>query len=183
MIILLMSPVILVLIIEKPDITINFTKNSSESAKNVIFNEDDVINFAANMIEEDFCEESMKAALLVAETNFKSGKNDEINADGLNEELREKLRKLYKSLDAQLTYKEKYVYIPTTLLSAGNTKKSKSYPYIISVASPWDTFDKDYVFSKEYPEGISMKGIDYLCKNGMSYKNALKWYLPDFCIK
>ena len=58
---------------------------------------------------------------------------------------------------------------------------SDNYPYLTSVASPWDCL------SEEYDEnlrcvGVSMNGVNYLCAKGYSAEDALLYYLPDFSV-
>ena len=56
---------------------------------------------------------------------------------------------------------------------------NENYKYIHSVASPWDCYQTDFDANAECV-GVSLSGIDYLCKNGYSAEEALLWYLPDF---
>lgn len=71
-------------------------------------------------------------------------------------------------------------YIPYSISSNGYTVYDKDYSYIRSVASPWDCFSSVQV--SEECVGVSLCGINYLCKNGATAQQALLWYLPDFSI-
>ncbi len=189
-IILSLSPVFAVLITHKSDFNINIynekpAKDYKLDKKN---NTEDVINLALSLVEEDFCDEGIKAALAIAENNLKYSNDNSIQLNNINEtefdeEFCKKVRKLHKKLDADISFDSKNVYIPTASLSKGHTQTNEDYPYIKPVASPWDCENKEFVYGKEYPTGVSMRGIDYLCKDGMSFKEALKWYLPDFEVK
>lgn len=171
---------------DKEIITIN-TKSTSvpkmpETDKELI------IKHAADMCNEDFCDEGLKAVLAIAENNVfcmkSDGNNNSITSStDYSEEFYERLEKLYNELDVNIKYNDKSVFIPTSSLSSGYINTSEEYPYIKAVASPWDTYQKEFVFGKEYPSGISVAGINYLCNEGESYKDALRWYLPDFDIK
>ena len=68
---------------------------------------------------------------------------------------------------------------PYSETSNGTTYKNENYKYIHSVASPWDCYQTDFDANAECV-GVSLSGIDYLCKNGCSAEEALLWYLPDF---
>lgn len=149
----------------------------------------DIVKLALEFIEEDFCDESIKAILAIAENNFYYNKENNIKTNyslkqtEQNVDLEKKAEKLYKESDIELSLNKEKVYIPAVNLSSGNTKPHKDYPYIKSVASPWDCISEEFVYGKDYSAGVSLNGIDYLCKNGMSCKEALSWYLPDFDIK
>lgn len=75
-----------------------------------------------------------------------------------------------------ITYKGKVAYIPCFHCGVGYTKSSKKYPYINNAASPWDLLEKNRTNKKV---GISLNGINNLCKNGNSYKQALSRYLNN----
>ena len=147
-----------------------------------------VISITLTMIDEDFCDEGILAALAIADNNVKFLEENKIVPDTFSEKnknakLEQKIKELYKKTDIQISFNNKRVYIPAVKLSKGYTETTEEYSYIRSVASPWDCFDESYVYNKDYPAGVSMKGIDYLCKDGMNFEEALKWYLPDFEIK
>ncbi|RGS77172.1 hypothetical protein DWX71_07185, partial [Ruminococcus bromii] len=71
------------------------------------------------------------------------------------------------------------LFVPYSETSNGTTYKNENYKYIHSVASPWDCYQTDFDANAECV-GVSLSGIDYLCKNGCSAEEALLWYLPDF---
>ena len=159
----------------------NTDKNVTVADKKDI---DKLIKTAAALCDEDFCDEGLKCALVIAKNNMSisditSATEQEKFPDGFYERLFE----LYEETTANLKYKGKAVFIPTASLSIGFTQEHPDYPYMKSVASPWDCTHKDFVYGKEYARGISMAGLNYLCENGMSYTEALKWYLPEFNIK
>lgn len=147
---------------------------------------EEIIKLALSLIENDFCDEGIMASLAIAENNFYHNKDNDMKnkqpeqASDTDKVLFDKVKKLYKNVHVKIEYKNEKVYIPAVKLSKGYTEADNDYPYIKAVASPWDCFDEDFVYNKNYSVGISMKGIDYLCKEGLNYKEALKWYLPDF---
>lgn len=140
----------------------------------------DIISLARSLCKEDFCDETIKAILVISKNNH-SVKKEKTNAEP--DKLYYRIEKLFSKTSLSLTYEGETVYIPTATLSKGYIKTDKLYPYIKKVASPWDTYNKNFVYRKEYPCGISLEGINYLCSNGLSYKEALMWYLPNFSIK
>lgn len=174
---------------ENEKITINTTEATDEiSQTKEEINADDVVILTLTMVDEDFCDEGILAALAIARNNLNCNTDNNILSNNLNthsknKSLEKRVHKLYKKLDIEITYQNKSVFIPSTSLTKGYTETNENYLYIEAVASPWDCFDNDFVHNKEYGIGVSLKGIDYLCKNGADYKEALRWYLPDFEIK
>lgn len=156
------------------EISTESTENSEEKEY--------LLSLAVSLSDESFCDEGLKAALAIAKNNFEYEK-DSISITAYSDEIYDKLEKLYDELDVSLLYQGECVYIPTAELTCGSTVTSQDYPYIKAVASPWDCFSEDFIYGKDYSNGISMYGINYLCNEGFSYKEALKWYLPDFDIK
>lgn len=159
----------------------NTDKNVTAADKKDI---DKLIKTAAALCNEDFCDEGLKCALVIVKNNMSiSDTKPDAEQKKISKYFYERLFKLYEETTATLNYKGKTVFIPTASLSTGFTQEHPDYPYIKSVASPWDCTHKDFVYGKEYARGISMAGLNYLCENGMSYTEALKWYLPEFTIK
>lgn len=137
--------------------------------------------YAANMCNSDFCDEALKAALIIARTNYLSGQKD--NENYSDKELYNKINNIYNSEnELYLSYNGEAKFIPHSFCSNGTTTKSEKYGYITPVASPWDCGCAE--FSKDNKcEGVSMYGINYLCNKGYSAEEALKHYLPRFEIK
>ena len=72
--------------------------------------------------------------------------------------------------------------IPYSEISNGATVENDAYPYIYSTASAWDCLDSGFDKNAECA-GVSLKGVDYLCRHGFSAEQALLHYLPGFEIK
>ena len=93
----------------------------------------------------------------------------------------EDLRNIYKDLNISVLYHNKRVYIPITKISCGYITTDEKYPYIKRIATPWDLIHKNYNADKsDYECGISIAAINYLCENNIEFKDALRWFLPDF---
>lgn len=135
----------------------------------------------AALCEESFCDEAIRAVAIIQKTNASIEKNGDNSADGNNynsdSELYKRASKIYNSNKEILLYKNKAVAIPFSSCSNGFTQPDKRYPYLEAVASPWDCFSEKYS-EAQLCSGVSVSGIDYLCKKGMSAEDALKWYLP-----
>lgn len=143
-----------------------------------------IITLAAEYCDDSLCDETLKAILIISKNNVKAlGSESEPKVETLENTLISRLTELYNISEAEILYNGKNVYLPLADLSCGNTSENKKYPYLVPVASPWDCFSTDYVYDKEYTAGISIYGIDYLCKKGYTCKEALSWYLPEFDIK
>ena len=107
-------------------------------------------------------------------------KEELINSD---KEYYSKIESIVSSIDKKtLTVKNEKIFIPYSQTSCGYTLDSEDCEYITSVASPWDCFSQDYDENTECI-GVSVNGINYLCQNGATAEQALKWYLPEFEIK
>lgn len=139
-------------------------------------------------IDESDHIETKKALTSLCKNNFLYEQDNELPHNELNiakysDDLLEELKMLITEDSTELTYKEKRVYIPIVKISEGFTATDDEYPYIESVASPWDAFFEDFDKDQNYPCGISVAGINYLSKKGFKYKDSLSWYLPNFSIE
>ncbi len=157
--------------------TIYGTQTSSEKSQTEP-SADSETAAAARLCESNFCDEAVKAAAIIARTNAAAGSGSGQNADNISDkELYNRVKSVYYSDKEILSYSGKPVFIPASSCSNGSTEKSSSLEYLDGVASPWDAFSENYSGSLSC-EGVSMSGIDYLCKKGMSAEEALLWYLP-----
>ncbi len=141
-----------------------------------------VVKIAEGLSCVDFCDEALKAALIIAESNYLSGNYNENVNNSSNKELYSRIESIYNSNnEIYLTYNDKPVYIPCSVCSNGATAENEKYNYLCSVASPWDcdcqSFNNDIAC-----EGVSMYGVDYLCKKGYSAEETLEYYLPKLKI-
>lgn len=135
------------------------------------------VSCAASLCREDFCAEALRAAVILANTNRDAWKDMQFDS---SEELKERVRAVY-FFEKELLWQNETKYIPVSPLSNGQTQTDDNYPYLTSVASPWDCL------SEEYDEnlrcvGVSMNGVNYLCTKGYSAEDALLYYLPDFSV-
>ena len=138
---------------------------------------------AARLCGSGFCDEAVKAAAIIARTNAAAGSGSGEGAGDISDkELYERVKKIYHSDKEILSYSGKPVFIPASSCSSGSTEKSSSLEYLDGVASPWDAFSENYSGALSC-EGVSMSGIDYLCRTGMSAEEALLWYLPRLRIE
>ena len=135
----------------------------------------EVIAGAASLCEEDFCDEALRACLIIAHCNLAAGKKPGNNNS--DKELKKRLAALYDSeKELYLTFENKVVAVPYLSRSNGKTFSNSSLPYLCPVASPWDCVESyDEALRCE---GVSLNGLSFLCRNGMSAEEALLWYLP-----
>lgn len=167
--------------------TNNDTKESDKS--NAI-----LVGLTAAVCNENFCDEAIKAIAILLNTDYEVNPdkfdldNKEVyfskdELDNSKKEYYSKIESIVNSMDKKnLSVKEEKVFIPYSQISCGYTLDSEYCMYIMSVASPWDCFSQDYDEKAECI-GVSVNGINYLCQNGASAEQALKWYLPHFEIK
>ena len=145
---------------------------------------DKILAEAMKYADTSYSEETLKALLILVRNNLKISPDDNnTNTNTDNVDLYQALEKLLKKSKTELFYNDKKVYIPIAELSPGYIKPSDEYTYLKPVASPWDCLCTDFVYGKEYTAGISLYGIDFLCKEGLSAEKALAYYLVDFQIK
>ena len=162
--------------------------NLSESPNDL--NDDEVDYILTKVLEyadENTDREAIKAIITLCKNNFLFHKNtsssqDEVNVDTYSDEFLEELRKLYKEIKATLQYDNDIVYIPITNTSPGYIVTDENYPYIISVACPWDKLSDKHNANQLYTCGVSVNSIKYLCENGSDFTEALSWHLPCFDI-
>ena len=185
----------------------NFTKNiskqtfSEKDKQSETFNENSqdftketLASLVAAQYRDEYNEETLKAIAVIIHTNYKT-KPDSFNFDDsdiyisesdADSSLKENYHKIKTAVDGvyekTLCQNDKAFYIPYSYLSNGTTKTDEEFPYIQSVASPWDCYSNEYDEDSDCV-GISLYGLNYLCKKGYVYASALKWYLPDFEIK
>lgn len=142
---------------------------------------------------DNYCDETIKAIAILLNTDYTvrpdafdiTDKNTciyEYDSDNSLKEIYSKIKKTVNStLELTVNKNGKKLYIPYSDSSNGMTIENADYDYLTCVASPWDCYAENYDENAECI-GVSINGIDYLCKNGVSAEEALKWYLPDFDI-
>lgn len=167
--------------------TINDTKSIDDT--NQI-----LVGLTAAICNEKFCDEAIKAIAILINTDYEvnpdyfelKDKGVYLSKNGLDNYLKEyysKVERIVNSMDKKtLTVHNKKIFIPYSQISCGYTLDSTDCEYITSVASPWDCFMESYDENSQCV-GVSINGINYLCQNGASAEQALKWYLPEFQIK
>ena len=153
-----------------------------------------LVGLTAAVCKENFCDEAIKAIAILLNTDYEVNPdkfdldNKEVyfskdELDNSKKEYYSKIESIVNSMDKKtLSVKEEKVFIPYSQISCGYTLDSEYCVYIMSVASPWDCFSQ-YYDEKAECIGVSVNGINYLCQNGASAEQALKWYLPHFEIK
>lgn len=144
--------------------------------------------------DNSYNEETVKAISKIVVNNYEINKNintDDknvfINEQDMKKECGESFDTIYKKIESAISeasstkflYNKKQVYIPACKYTNGQTATSDQYPYLDSVASPWDTLNSNYTPTTTAVYGVSIAGVDRLIKNGDTVDEALKWYLPQ----
>lgn len=157
-------------------------------------NEEILCGLVAALYSEDYHSETIKALTILLNTDYITDPQSfDLSSDEVciyEDAADYSLKAIYpqieeivnSSQEISLFYNDKNVYIPYSTRSNGYTVKSQDFPYLSPVASPWDCYSSEYDENLEC-QGVSIEGINYLCGKGMSAKEALLWYLPDFEIK
>ena len=158
----------------------------AQKEKETTIDTDYVICTVMQYIDESAHPETKKALLTLCKNNYvylKANEPDNLTAEitRYSDSFYDELKEYYKDIDVTITYKGKIVYIPITKTTSGFTVTDENYPYMVSVASPWDVLSAQYYQeSADIECGVSISGMGYLCENGDTFTEALHWYLPDF---
>lgn len=176
------------------------TPSTAEEAKpesETLSQQDIVKGMIFAVYDESFNEETIKALSVLFQSNLKADINS-VDTNNKNifiseEEFKRNnnsYEEITKQIDNAITSVEniyiynsenKTEYIPYSQCSCGFTVTDKKYPALIQVASPWDTFSKNYD-SENKCIGVSIDGIKFLTENNNDYLTALQWYLPKYTI-
>ena len=164
-----------------PVICINYNGSvsaKSDKEKSVNADKNNVCNAAYAFCDNKYSDETIGLIIKIVYTNITGGytySKTEIS----DKELYKRIETLFNSnLELLHTKNSSQIFIPISKGSGGMTVKSKEKRYLSPVASPWDCFKANYK-SNINCEGVSADGIDYLCSNGFTANEALKWYLPE----
>ena len=176
---------------------VNLTSSTGKTDNNTNVSDDSneiLVGLTAAVCNENFCDEAIKAIAILINTDYEINpdnfdlENKEVylskdTLDNSEKEYYSKVESIINAMDKKtLTLGNEKVFIPYSDISCGYTLDSEDCEYITSVASPWDCFSQEYDENAECV-GVSVNGINYLCRNGASAEQALKWYLPHFEIK
>lgn len=175
---------------------IRLTSSTGKSINDTKSNDNNeiLVGLTAALCNENFSDEAIKAIAILINTDYEVNpdyfdlENKDVylskdTLDNSDKEYYSKVERIVNSTQRKyLTVHNEKFFIPYSQSSCGYTLDSTDCEYITSVASPWDSFSKSYDESSECI-GVSIDGINYLCKNGANAEQALKWYLPEFQIK
>ena len=140
---------------------------------------DPYISYVAELCGEDYCDEALKAMAIIAKTNSRpDGKLRSKTNNNSDLELYKRINSFCSKEDIIISIDNKQTEIPVSKCSNGNTVSSPDNKYLKAAASPWDCYSPNYSPDAECV-GVSADGIDYLCKNGMSAEDALRWYITN----
>ncbi len=161
------------------------------SAKPSNKNEKILCGLVAANIKDNYCSETLRAIAIIMNTNYtinpKSFDLEDVNVCTYEKYANSSIKEIYPQIFQSVSScKELYLklnnekqYIPFSESSSGCTVIDENYDYLTSVASTWDCFLENYDADAQCC-GVSISGVDYLCKNGYSAEEALLWYLPNF---
>jgi hypothetical protein len=180
---------------KKENISTATTDNAEQTSKaNTTTDEMSILcGLVTAQTEDSYSDETIKAIAILLNTDYKlkpdnfdlNNTDIFINENNTNNSLKDKYKRIepiIQSLDnVYLYYNNENLYIPFSKCSNGFTLTDNDYNYLYSVASPWDCYSKNY--SDNDCIGVSLDGLDYLCKNGATAEQALQWYLPKFNIQ
>ncbi len=183
LILAIMASIPLVFNNKKLDFKPFFKNKSAHPTKSAV-----ITGIAANNFRKRYSGETLKAIILILNTNYRLNKADKkdyitksdfIKKYKKGKEYYSKIEKTVNNMkDEFITYHSKPVYIPYFKTSKGYTEKSKKYPYLNAVGCPWDKLKKDYKSSNN-SLGVSINSLDKICSLGVNYKDAVKRFLKS----
>lgn len=135
------------------------------------------IRQAASLCRDDFCDEALRAVVILQKTNAAVSFDQKQAGADADAALTARVKFIYYSEEEILTLGGKPAAVPCCPSTNGCTEASQTYPYLRAVASPWDAFCA-YRDSGQACVGVSLNGLDWLCRHGLSAEEALLWYLP-----
>ncbi len=148
--------------------------------------EEIIVGVAANNFRKHYDNETIKALILILNTNYKANKinnKDILSKDDFikkyknGQEYYSNIENTVKEMsDQYITYKNKAVYIPYFKISKGCTEEDKKYPYLKSSACPWDCLKEDFK-PESKSVGVSINSLNEICKQGADYKKALTYFV------
>ena len=155
----------------------NATQNGMIDQKNE--KPDPYISYVTELCDEDYCDEALKAMAIIAKTNSKlNGKLRSKVNNNSEIELYNRIKSFCSKIDIIISINNKQTEVPVSKCSNGNTASSPDNKHLTAAASPWDCFSPSYSNDAKCV-GVSADGIEYLCENGMSAEDALRWYIPN----
>lgn len=171
--------------------TVSQTVSTSDTPEKPKNSDEILCALTAGLYKDSYSAETLKAIAILMNTDYKAKPDSfetsdflyEENASGNMKDVYSEIKKSAESAkNKTLRKKSEVLFVPYSETSNGITYKNENYKYLHSVASPWDCYATNYDENAECV-GVSLSGIDYLCKNGYSAEDALLWYLPDFEIQ
>lgn len=170
----------------KSDLGQTFDVEETDDSEKVFDSDELLCKLTSELYKDDYCDEALKAIVILLRTDLLADKSKfDINGedfgfaedDNSDKELSSKIKGVINSSKELITLDGKAEYIPYCEASSGATADSEEYTYLCSVASPWDCYCQSYDPTADCV-GVSLSGVNYLCQNGASAEEALKWYLP-----
>ncbi len=170
--------------------TENTTSPKATEASDIKLNEDETKAVISNVMEyitEDYSTECKKAMVALCKNNALVQKSNglkprETQVSKFTDSFYEELSELLRTDKTKISIDGKREYIPIINISPGFIVEDPEYPYISSVACPWDLQSPQYQKRIDYNCGISVNGIESLCTIGLDHIYVLSYFLPMFSI-
>ncbi len=106
----------------------------------------------------------------------------ESDTSNLNESLYNELLNLYDKTSLSFSQGGKTRFIPLVKSGHLHSATDDEYPYMASVATPWEAESPDFEYDKSVKCGLSITSLKYLIDAGCSRREALGYLLPEFDI-
>ncbi len=170
------------------------TDNPNNSKDNEVadieLNEEEKKAIISNVMEyitEDCSTECKKAIVALCKNNALVQKSKGLNSQSTqvskySDSFYKELSELLDKDKTNISINGEKQYIPIINISPGYIVEDPDYPYISSVACPWDLQSPQYQKGIDYTCGISVNGIESLCKLGFESDYVLSYVLPMFSI-
>lgn len=146
-----------------------------------------IATFATNLLKYEDTKALKEAVLVLSVNNYKYQLQNEeplteLRVNSFSDELFSELQSMLRDTVTELHYGNEKVYIPIISYGSINTVTDEDYPYLVSVATPWES--ENINFNRFYGDtcGVSVSSMRYLSEKGLSTEEILAWHLPEFQI-
>ncbi len=151
-----------------------------------VISSDDEIEYAVSdsmqYIDSDTPAEVRCAVLEICRNNLKyhlinNLELPQVSITKYNDNLYQNLVKEYQTEKLIFSFDDKTVYIPLSETGHLATATSDEFPYLESVATPFEAYREDFRKTDTPPSGVSVYGLTILSEQ-MEIIDALSYYLP-----
>lgn len=146
---------------------------------------DIIVRMAVDLLDENSSKACKIAVLNICRNNFnylrQMGRAPEkISISNYSDSLYKELEEIFYNDRINITYQNETVFIPIYKSGHLKTATADEYPYMTSVATPFESLSRDFKYDSASFCGVSVYGLEHITKEGYDAIKGLKYYLPNF---